>query len=183
MRDTHAFAHITVSLLLLLLAFSSQAEDRLHILKVGMTAPNWMMKDIEGNTHSLYGELDKGNQVVMVFWASWCKYCHDLLPELSLFKISLQPDESVKFFAMNIWEDSDPVGYFDSRKIDIPLILKADAIAKRYAVDGTPGVVFVGPDKMIRYVRKTDESTASVMRTLQKLVLQPASASEATIAR
>ncbi len=158
-------------LLLWTIANAGWSEEKQPSLKTGMPAPDWMMKDINGNSHSLHKELEQGNRVVMVFWASWCKFCRELLPDISLFKKSLA-DDSVKFFAMNIWEDGDAVGYFDSKSINVPLILKAEAIAKRYAVESTPGVVFVGLDKNIRYVRQNDEDTNAVMRKLQMLVLQ-----------
>lgn len=148
------------------------SEDiRSDSLSVGATAPNWMMIDIEGQSHSLYNELDGGRDVVMVFWASWCKFCRDLMPELNLFKQSLA-NNSIRFFAMNIWEDGDPVGYFDGHNIKLPLILKADAIARRYNIKGTPGVVLIGRDKRIRYVRAANEDTNTTIRNLQRLLLE-----------
>lgn len=146
-------------------------EIRSDSLSVGDTAPNWMMIDIEGQPHSLYNELDSGRDVVMVFWASWCKFCRELMPELSVFKRSLV-NNSTRFFAMNIWEDGDPVDYFDSHNIKLPLILKADNIARRYNIKGTPGVVLIGRDKRIRYVRAANEDTNTTIRNLQRLLLE-----------
>jgi len=148
---------------------ASEAADSNH-LQVGATAPDWMMTDIVGRPHSLYGELEKGHSVVMVFWASWCKFCRELMPELNLFQLSL-PQNTTTLFAMNIWEDGDPVGYFDSHDIKLPLILKADAIARRYNVQGTPGVVLVGEDRKIRYMRDGNETINQTIRSLQKLLL------------
>ena len=157
--------------LTLVASLQTQASGPSSTLKQGMTAPNWMLSDIEGDVHSLYSELDSGNEVIMVFWASWCQFCRELLPELNLFKTSLSK-EPVKIFAMNIWEDGDPVGYFDSRNIDLSLLLKAEAVAKRYGIAGTPGVVFVGKNKTIRYLRDNGEDTSAVMKQLQSLILE-----------
>ncbi|SMF60966.1 Thiol-disulfide isomerase or thioredoxin [Alteromonadaceae bacterium Bs31] len=170
MNNTYT-RYLFASILLWMWAGVCMADVKQAELKTGMVAPDWMMQDINGNSYSLYAELEKGNRVVMVFWASWCKFCRELMPDIGLFKKSLA-DDTVKFFAMNIWEDGDPVAYFDSKNIQVPLILKADALAKRYAIDGTPGVVFVGLDKKIKYVRHNDEDTTAVMRRLQTLVLQ-----------
>jgi len=178
-NSLHAFSFLSLirgclALVLLCSGIGSQAaaDNNSQIqLREGMTAPNWMMSDIGGDMHALYNELEQGNSVVMVFWASWCKFCHDLLPEIQLFRQTLF-DDSIKFFAMNIWEDGDPVAYFDSRGLKLPLILNADNIAKRYAVEGTPGVVFISPSKTIEYVRLPGETTSSVMKALQKLVLK-----------
>ncbi|WP_075188295.1 TlpA family protein disulfide reductase [Teredinibacter haidensis] len=171
LRATTNLRIVTAALLWLLVANPSQADNSPQPLAVGMTAPNWMMSDIEGDMHSLYAELEQGNEVIIVFWASWCKFCRELLPEINLFQLTLTNDP-VKIFAMNIWEDGDPVGYFDSRDFKLPLILNADAIARRYAVEGTPGVVFIGKDKTIRYLRQPGEDSVAVMRQLQALVLE-----------
>lgn len=165
----HYRLHIYFVCSLLWLCHASYAGEVKH-LEVGATAPDWMMTDIEGRQHSLYAELDKGQNVVMVFWASWCKFCRELMPELHLFQLSL-PQKTARLFAMNIWEDGDPVGYFDSHDIKLPLILKADTIARRYNIQGTPGVVLVGEDKKIRYIRKNDESINGTIRALQDLLL------------
>lgn len=174
-NNRNAVTRSTASLIILAIAIVLSARvsaATTAVLKEGMMAPDWMMSDIEGVTHSLYEELDQGNSVVMIFWASWCKYCRELLPEIDLFRRSLTGDQ-VRFFAMNIWEDGDPVDYFDVHQLDLPLILKADGIAQRFAVEGTPGVVFIKPDRTIAYTRDTGETIPQVMRHLQQLVLEP----------
>ncbi|ACR10948.1 TlpA family protein disulfide reductase [Teredinibacter turnerae] len=141
-----------------------------HRLQEGDVAPDWMMTDIEGHNYSLYQELDSGRQVVMVFWSTWCKFCKVMLPEMNLFKQSL--DDDTRIFALNIWESGDPVAYFDTRNIDIPLMLRADDIADRYKIDSTPGLVFIGTDKRIRYIRSSRENLSDTMRHLQLLVIK-----------
>lgn len=140
-------------------------------LSVGSTAPDWMLTDIEGRPYSLYHELESGRDVVMVFWSSWCKFCRELLPDLDLFRLSL-PQNTVSLLAMNIWEDGDPVGYFDAHSINLPLLLHADAIARRYGVSTTPGVVLVGTDKTIRYIRPPNTDNNRTIRDLQALLLK-----------
>lgn len=41
----------------------------------GSEAPDWTLTDLDGNTHSLYDELDAGRQVYLVFSATWCGPC------------------------------------------------------------------------------------------------------------
>jgi len=41
----------------------------------GSEAPDWTLTDLDGNTHSLYDELDAGRQVYLVFSATWCPPC------------------------------------------------------------------------------------------------------------
>lgn len=156
-----------IALLLSLPLVSRANETALH---EGMLAPDWMLTDIEGHSYSLYRELEAGNQVAIVFWSTWCKFCKELLPELNLFKQTL--DDSARIFAFNIWETNDPVAYFDTRKIDLPLFLNADSIADRYNIKATPGIVFIGADKKIRYIRKPGDTLTATMKKLQWLMLE-----------
>lgn len=39
----------------------------------GDTAPDWELKDIEGNTHRLHDVLNSGKHVILQFAATWCK--------------------------------------------------------------------------------------------------------------
>lgn len=41
----------------------------------GSEAPDWTLTDLDGNTHTLYDELDAGRQVYLVFSATWCGPC------------------------------------------------------------------------------------------------------------
>jgi SprB repeat/Secretion system C-terminal sorting domain len=53
-----------------LLCHASQAQ-----LNNGATAPNWMMSDINGNSHTLYDYLNNGKAVVLDFSAAYCPSC------------------------------------------------------------------------------------------------------------
>jgi|YNPMSStandDraft_1061717.scaffolds.fasta_scaffold05786_4 hypothetical protein len=41
----------------------------------GSIAPNWTLKDINGNNHTLYNYLDQGKRVIIDFSAIWCNPC------------------------------------------------------------------------------------------------------------
>lgn len=54
----------------LLLAFSANAQ-----LADDSFAPNWTLKDINGNSHTLYNYLDSGYTVIIDVSATWCGPC------------------------------------------------------------------------------------------------------------
>jgi PKD repeat protein len=57
-----------ISLFIGVQSIHSQLQD-------GAEAPDWTLTDLDGNTHSLYDELDAGRQVYLVFSATWCGPC------------------------------------------------------------------------------------------------------------
>ena len=49
----------------------------------------------------------------------------------------------MRFYALNIWEDGDALGYFRAHGYRLPLFLTADLVAEDYGIEGTPGVVVI----------------------------------------
>ncbi|MBI9036267.1 MAG: redoxin domain-containing protein [Bacteroidales bacterium] len=61
-----------------------QAYQRLAI---GKAAPEIIMKDVKGNELQL--SKIKAENTLVIFWASWCPHCKEILPELSEFYNSI----------------------------------------------------------------------------------------------
>ncbi len=77
----------------------------------GKDAPNFIVKDINGNTHEL-SKL-RGKEVMITFWATWCKYCRLEMPDLiemrkkipteklEMLSISNESEKTIKSFVEN----------------------------------------------------------------------------------
>lgn len=72
-------------LFLLILSFSILGcEQKRKFLAAGDNAPTFSLLDLDGNTISL-GDLLKGKEVILSFWASWCPECQQQMPILNGF--------------------------------------------------------------------------------------------------
>lgn len=137
-------------------------------LAVGDQAPDWILANQAHENISYYHD-SADQKTVLLFWATWCPYCAALMPELEKLRAELD-DPNIKFYALNIWEDSDPQSYMEKSGFGFTLILDADNVAKRYGVSGTPGLFVVDADKKILYVREKggdpEDVTAAVKQAL-----------------
>ncbi len=74
-----------IILFLLILSFSILGcEQKVKFLAVGDNAPDFSLLDLNGNATSA-GDLLKGKEVILIFWASWCPECRQQMPILNGF--------------------------------------------------------------------------------------------------
>lgn len=153
---------VLLCLPLLLIAFGAEASEA---LKLGDPAPDWILANGQQENISFYQD-SADRPAVLLFWATWCPYCEELMPKLEKLRGELA-DGGVRFYALNIWEDGDPVAHMKKKGYQFTLLLNADQVAKRYGVRGTPGLFVVDADKSIRYIRGKDSSAGEVYRAVK----------------
>ena len=148
---------------------------------VGKPAPAFSLQTVQGKDMSLAKE--KGNVVVLDFWATWCPPCRESLPHLnSLHENKELSDKGLKVYAVNLKEDKDTAkNYIDSNKLSFPVPLdKVGAVAQKYQVRGIPTTVVVGRDGKIAKVfvgsGQNDQLDAAINEALA--VEKPASANK-----
>lgn len=115
----------------------------------GETAPDWELVRPDGQRLRFY---DDDRVAVLLFWATWCPYCRALMPHLDALAREYA-DRPVAFYALNVWEDGDPVAHLRERDYRFELLLDAEPVAARYGVKGTPGLFVVDRRHVIRYAR------------------------------
>ncbi len=155
----------TKTLVLLLAAWAWTAHAAMPP-QAGDKAPDWILTNAQGKPTSLYRDADDA-QVVLVFWASWCPFCLDLMPRLEALQLELA-GQPVRFFALNVWEDGDPEQYMATKAPHLKLLLKAETVAQRYGVVGTPGVFVMDNEKTITYVRQRGTSGEQAITAIRK---------------
>lgn len=138
--------------LVLLFAVSTVQAEVGH--KVGQTAPEFKLKDLDGNTVTLSGLRKKGS-VIIVFWSTQCHICHGMIPTFKKLHKEYEK-KGVTLVAINVgWESQSSVEAY-ALKYDLPyMVLNSDSqkemLASNWKLIGTPTIQVVGKDGRIRY--------------------------------
>ena len=89
--------------------------------------PKLELDDLGGKPWSLAGQ--RGQVVVMNFWATWCEPCRAEMPSLELMAQRLERDE-VTVVAINYQEPLPAIRRFlDAQPVTIPILLDRDGAA------------------------------------------------------
>ncbi|MEP7003855.1 MAG: TlpA disulfide reductase family protein [Chloroflexota bacterium] len=117
--------------------------------RVGGQAPDFLWVKPSGETTRL--SALKGTPVVLNFWATWCKPCVAEMPRL---EAAARANPDVRFFEIDLDEDSAKVrGFFDSLGITHlePLIDVGTIVARKYELgSGVPDTFFIGRDGIVK---------------------------------
>jgi thiol-disulfide isomerase/thioredoxin len=112
-------------------------------IPVGDIAPDWTLKDLDGNEHTLSNY--RGKIVIMDFWATWCGPCVLAMPGVQALHEKYK-DSGVVVFGMNCWESGDPAAFMKEKGFTYTTLLNADPVAQAYMVSGIPMFYIIGPD-------------------------------------
>lgn len=136
--------------------------------------PDFTLKDLDGNEVSLSDY--KGKIVVLNFWAVWCKYCIEEMPDFNKLDKELAEAGDAVVLAVNVQEPYDTVkDYITKNDIGIRVLLDEDGNVAGgiFGVDGYPTTFVVNKDgSLYTYIPgKTDLET---MRTIIDMVRENA---------
>jgi thiol-disulfide isomerase/thioredoxin len=106
-------------------------------------AQKFSLKNLEGGVTDLSQVLTQKKLVLIDFWASWCGYCVEEMPDL----IKLQA-RGFTVLAVNVGETARQAASFKKKfKLNFPIVLDEDnAVARNYGVVGIPVSYLVSPD-------------------------------------
>lgn len=155
-------AVIVLHITLLLFVFSPYSHSEAPLRK-GDIAPNWMLQTATGQWFWLYKATPKYDATVLFFWASWCEQCKELLP----FIEKLQNNNSnINVLALNVWETQDPTQYFEQLNISLTMLPKAESVATRYKIAGTPGFIVISQERKILHIEQGTTKNSKLIEVL-----------------
>lgn len=106
------------------------------------STPSWSLTNSSNTTIQFPQQAIKNQQVtVLFFWATWCPYCKQLMPHIQSALMQYEEPLNLKVYALNINEDADPQAYLNSQGYTFELFAKAEKVAEKYQIFGTPGVL------------------------------------------
>ncbi|HEY8449706.1 MAG TPA: TlpA disulfide reductase family protein [Bacillota bacterium] len=120
-------------------------------VEIGKEAPDFTLESLDGQAVSL--SAFRGRPVLLYFWATWCSYCTETLPQLNEV-YSRYSNQGLEVLAIDILESRDRVARAVSGLgLSFPVLLDADARAsKSYAVRATPTYVFIDRAGVVREI-------------------------------
>lgn len=121
-------------------------------LKVGDFVPDFIYQDVSGNRTALSDFRGK-KPVLLIFWATWCGYCAQELPDLKTF--TQEHQDKIQVIAVASGESKETVkDYIEKEEINFLMLLDEDRrIWNQYFIRGTPSHFLIGEDGKIISLR------------------------------
>lgn len=112
-------------------------------IKAGSPAPDFTVENLAGDTVSLSDY--QGKIVILNFWATWCGFCDQEMPDLDRFNNDF---EDVAVVAVDVMEERPIVAdYIEKGGYDFDVVLDLDGeIARTYLIGGYPTSYFIEED-------------------------------------
>ena len=121
----------------------------LEIAAVGSPAPDFELKDLNGNLWKL-SDL-KGKVVFISFWASWCPSCDMETPykESLIKKMQGKPFQMLGILYRDTY--SDAMAYVMKNGVTAPALLSPEnEVARLYGITGVPEAFIIDKNGIVR---------------------------------
>jgi len=124
-------------------------------LYIGHPVPDATGVTTEGKTFSTTAQ--KGKNLIMVFWATWCRYCVAEIPAIKAFYEEVKKDPNLELISITIDKDPEVAKKFiREKKIPYPVIIdKRDAQGKgefshKFRIINLPSLWVIDKEGIIR---------------------------------
>lgn len=143
------------SLLLTVLPFSAQSASVIDAEQAGQRAgaPDFTLKALGGVNLRLAEQ--RGEIIVLNFWASWCGPCIQEMPALDKLASKYQ-ELGVQVWGVNVEADSSAAQkYLSKTKVEFPILFDTEnTVSASYQVQAMPTTVIIDKDGQVHSVHR-----------------------------
>lgn len=107
-------------------------------------APDFKLQGLDGKEYTL--DQFKGKYIFMNFWATWCKYCKQEMPDIQeVFQEYEVEKDQVVFLAIDVGESKDVVEkYINDGGYTFKVLLDTEQnVAAQYGIRSFPTTIFI----------------------------------------
>lgn len=160
MNKKRRLALRTIILTVLLVAifytlYANLTKDTRKTAAVGEEAPDFVLKDLEGNEHRLSDYRGKG--VFLNFWGTWCKPCKTEMPYMEN-QYQQYKNQGVEIIAVNAGETNLAIETFAKQyQLSFPIVVDdTGEVQKAYGIYPLPATFLISPDgKIVDYIEQS----------------------------
>lgn len=134
-----------------LFAFTILISTPSLALNIGEQAPDFTLKSMSGENLNLSEQ--RGNIIVINFWASWCGPCRIEMPILQEFHDQYQ-DLGVAVWGVNVEQQNQAgIDYIRELGVDFPIFFdEKNELSATYNVEAMPTTVIIDRNGKVRAV-------------------------------
>ncbi|WP_052137977.1 TlpA family protein disulfide reductase [Heyndrickxia ginsengihumi] len=126
-------------------------QDESPDLKVGTTAPDFSLKNL--NNETIHLSDFKGKKVILNFWATWCPPCKKEMPLLE--EVYKKYPSTVKIVSVNIDPQADVKRYIQNTGITFPVLLDENGdVNEVYNVMTVPTTYLINGQGEIKQIQQ-----------------------------
>jgi len=120
---------------------------------VAQTAPDFTLKALDGSNLRLAEQ--RGDIMLINFWASWCGPCIQEMPQLDKLAQKYQM-LGVQVWGVNVENDSSAAkAYLSKVNVEFPILFDVDnSASKAYQVEAMPTTVILDKNGTVRSVHR-----------------------------
>jgi peroxiredoxin len=121
--------------------------------RVGAEAPDFTLKDLQGNEVKLSSL--RGKPVMINFWATWCPPCREEIPVITKMYGEREGGSSYEVLGVATQSDTSTIRAFAAEfGMDFPLLPDVNSnVVSTYHVLPIPTTFFVDKDGIIRFIQ------------------------------